>query len=93
MKKNIVFAVCLFIVCMLINIVFAAELCITIPDHLVTRVQDGVCGQYRYDPNTDGTQNAFVKAKTKQFIRETVLAYEYEQSKAALVPDPLDMEE
>lgn len=92
MKKNIIFTICLFIVCVAINFALAAELCITIPDAKVTRVLDGVCGQYQYDPNKDGTQNAFVKAKVKQFLKETVLAYEYNQDKEAITLEALDME-
>lgn len=89
MKKIIILILCV----LLVGNVFAAELCITIPDAKVTRVLDGVCGQYRYDPNTDGTQNQFVKAKVKQFLIETVLAYEYEQSKEAIALEALSMEE
>lgn len=88
MKKVIIFLLCILFA----GGVFAAELCITIPDAKVTRVQDGVCGQYDYDPNTDGTKNAFVKAKVRQFLRETVLAYEYEQSKESISLESLDME-
>lgn len=77
----------------IVGSVYAAEFCITIPDAKVTRVLAGVCGQYNYDPNTDGSQNAFVKAKTRQFLRESVLAYEYEQSKESISLNALDMEE
>ena len=89
MKKIVIFLICVFFAVG----VFAAELCITIPDAKVTRVQDGVCGQYSYDPNTDGTKNAFIKAKVRQFLRDTVLAYEYEQSKEAISLEALSMEE
>jgi len=84
MKKNIIFAVCLFIICMTINFTFAAELCIPIPDAKITRALDGICGQYQYDPNTDGTQIHFVKYQMRRFIRESVLAYEWKQSKESI---------
>lgn len=89
MKKIIILILCILFA----SSVFAAELCVTIPADKVDRVLTGVCGQYRYDPNTDGTQNAFVKAKVRQFLRETVLAYEYTQSKEAIALDALSIEE
>jgi hypothetical protein len=93
MKKYIFFCFSLFVICLTINFVFAAEVCITIPDAKVNRVLTGVCGQYDYDPNTDGTQVQFVKATMKQFLRETTLAYEYEQSKEDISLDALDIDE
>ena len=89
MKKLIIFLMCLLFA----GSVFAAEVCITIPDAKVSRVLTGVCGQYNYDPNSGVTQNQFVKTKIKQFLKETTLAYEYEQSKESISLDALSLEE
>jgi hypothetical protein len=86
MKKIIIVLISIMF---LVGSAYAVDLCISIPADKVTRVQDGVCGQYRYDPNTDGTQNAFVKKKVRQFIKESVLAYEYTQSKASIALESL----
>lgn len=77
MKKIIILILCVLFT----GSVFAAELCIEVPTDKVDRAKTGMCARYNYDPNTDGTQIRFIRQQIVNFIRENVVAYEYEQDK------------
>ena len=72
--------------------VYAATLSVTIPDAQATRVVNGMAGQYGYEdflvnaetgqadiPNPESKQ-AFVKRMVKEFIKNSVVAYEASQA-------------
>lgn len=88
MKKFIILFLCLLFA----GNVFAAELCITIPDAKVDRVLDGMCGRYEYDPNVGVTKNQFVKQKVRKFIRNSVLVYEYNQARNVISLEALTLD-
>ena len=85
-----IFIVVLFV---LSTVAYAANVTIVIPDEKIDRIVAGVCGQYDYQTNKqdEETQTEFTKRMIKVFLRETTLAYEYEQEKAAIAQEELDI--
>jgi len=57
---------------------WSADIIIDIPDPLVSRVVDGICGTYDYDvaKQNGETKAQFSQRMVKKIIRQTVIAYE-----------------
>ena len=53
-----------------------AQVTIEVPDNQVNRIKDAFKSFYNYNPNTDGPENAFIKKKLIDFVRETVKSAE-----------------
>lgn len=60
---------------------FAADITITVPDALLPRVVDGLCGAFNYDMNhstspVDETRGQFSQRMAKGMVRQAVINYE-----------------
>lgn len=58
-----------------------ATISVTIPNAILNRVTDGICGQYSYQATINGSPNPETKAQfaqrmVREFIKNTVKGYE-----------------